>query len=219
MSAPAKASHLPPPGAGSVALDLLAFGAGLVLAWQQGWKAADLVWSLWLSSLVVGYAMIVWIIAGPLVRGGPAAWEGTKPAGGPALRVIGGLFLLAFFTVHFGGFHFGHSVFLGMFFPLVPGGETPNWATYSEVWTRYWVWLPLAFVAERAGFTPAADPKAKKLAPMTVPYRNVIRMHLLIFFFAGAHFAKVDNFAVYAVVYAAYFLPWTALWRAIKGHA
>ncbi|MDZ8118847.1 DUF6498-containing protein [Pontiella agarivorans] len=40
------------------------------------------------------------------------------------------------------------------------------------------------------------------------PYRNVIRMHLLIFFFAGAHFMKLDHFAVYAVVYAVYFFPW-----------
>jgi hypothetical protein len=43
------------------------------------------------------------------------------------------------------------------------------------------------------------------------PYRNVVRMHLLIFFFAFAHFARLDNFLVYAVVYAAYFFPWRLL--------
>jgi hypothetical protein len=36
-------------------------------------------------------------------------------------------------------------------------------------------------------------------------------MHLLIFFFAFAHFARLDNFLVYAVVYAAYFFPWRLL--------
>jgi hypothetical protein len=38
-------------------------------------------------------------------------------------------------------------------------------------------------------------------------------MHLLIFFFAFAHFAGLDNFAVYAVVYAVYFFPWRMLTR------
>jgi hypothetical protein len=43
------------------------------------------------------------------------------------------------------------------------------------------------------------------------PYRNVVRMHLLTFFFAFAHFARVDTFAVFTVVYAAYFFPWRLL--------
>ncbi len=40
-------------------LDLLAFAAGLGMAWAFGWQAKDLVWGLWLSSLVVGYTTIV----------------------------------------------------------------------------------------------------------------------------------------------------------------
>jgi hypothetical protein len=35
-------------------------------------------------------------------------------------------------------------------------------------------------------------------------------MHGLIFFFAFAHFARLDNFAVYVVVYAVYFFLWAA---------
>jgi hypothetical protein len=46
---------------------------------------------------------------------------------------------------------------------------------------------------------------------MMIPYKNVIRLHLLIFFFAGAHFVKLDSFLVYAVVYAVYFFPWRLL--------
>ena len=48
---------------------------------------------------------------------------------------------------------------------------------------------------------------------MMAPYKNVIRMHLLIFFFAAVHFAKIENFAVYAVVYAVYFFPWRVFRR------
>mgnify|MGYP001545246846 FL=1 len=36
-------------------------------------------------------------------------------------------------------------------------------------------------------------------------------MHMLIFFFFFAHFAKLESFAVYAVVYAVYFFPWRLL--------
>ena len=38
--------------------------------------------------------------------------------------------------------------------------------------------------------------------PMMAPYKNVIRLHLLIFFFAAVHFMKLENSALYAVVYA-----------------
>jgi hypothetical protein len=48
---------------------------------------------------------------------------------------------------------------------------------------------------------------------MMAPYRNVVRLHLLIFFFAAASFAQLDNFIVYAVVSAVYFFPWRLLKR------
>ncbi len=48
---------------------------------------------------------------------------------------------------------------------------------------------------------------------MMAPYRNVVRMHLLIFFFAFAHAVGLESFAVYTVVYAVYFFPWRLLRR------
>lgn len=48
---------------------------------------------------------------------------------------------------------------------------------------------------------------------MSRPYINVVRMHLLIFFFAFCHFLKVDSFLVYAVVYSVYFFPWREVKR------
>ena len=43
------------------------------------------------------------------------------------------------------------------------------------------------------------------------PYRNVVRMHLLIFFFAFTSMAGADGALVYGVVYAVYFFPWRLL--------
>ncbi len=45
------------------------------------------------------------------------------------------------------------------------------------------------------------------------PYVNVVRMHLVIFFVAICHALKFDSFAVYAVVYAVYFFPWSVFRR------
>lgn len=193
--------------------DALAFVVGLAIAWFASWDTGDLIWSLWLSSLVVGYAMIVWSIFS-------RAW-------GRVGEMAGGLFLLAFFTVHFGMFHFVHSMFVHQFFPLEGGGrEGPD---YFEVLRRYGIWLPVAFFAERAAFSrppvrvadttsvKAEDIEARKAreggAMMMKPYANVIRLHLLIFFFAFAHFMKLESFLVYAVVYAVYFFPW----RLVRG--
>jgi hypothetical protein len=222
--------------------DALAFVLGLGVAWAAGWTTTDLVWSLWLSSFVVGYSMIVWTIVRPgvaLVRTASRDGDFTRQlvrqhagatAMGAGVLVIGGLFMLAFFTVHFGGFHYVHSQFLYSFFPLDGGAAgragDADMSTYLEVARRYWHFLPAAFLAERAGFlrtsetftddlsvTPAAIAartarNARRGGVMMAPYRNVVRMHGLIFFFAFAHFAHVDGFLVYAVVYAVYFFPW-----------
>jgi hypothetical protein len=45
--------------------DALAFALGLGVARFAGWTTTDFVWSLWLSSRVVGYAAIVWSIVRP----------------------------------------------------------------------------------------------------------------------------------------------------------
>ncbi len=222
--------------ADSVWLDAVAFVFGLGLAWWWEWNSTDLVWSLWLSSLVIGYALIVWRLSGPwreLVHGIATDRGNRTRALGAKLLIIGlmglgTLFGVAFFTVHFGGFHFVHSVFLDAFFPVAGDGQAakgmPEASVYLEVLRRYWWFLPAAFLAERAAFrTPPPDTavtpqaiarrKAKGDALMA-PYKNVIRMHLLIFFFAGAHALHLENFAIYAVVFAVYFFPWRLLRRA-----
>jgi hypothetical protein len=200
------AEHLP---------DLAAFAAGLGLAWYLGWRVRDLVWSLWLSSLLVGYAIIVWKIFGPAVTGllrPSAAGEtlGSRAALAGA-RMFGGLFMLAFFTVHFGMFHVIHSVFLNHFFPAVDNAPRgfPKMAVYLHVLRAYWPFVIVAAVAERSAFRLRQGFGAN--GGFAEPYSNVLRMHLLIFFFAFAHFLKLENMVVYAVVYAFYFFPWPSL--------
>jgi hypothetical protein len=213
--------------------DALAFVVGLAVAAWAGWTATDLVWSLWLSSLVVGYATIVCSIAIPAVVFSTLAYrERNNPANSSrdlsiilAITLGGAAFLLAFFTVHFGGFHFVQAGLFLHFFPIdVPGVANPEMggkAVYLEIVRRYWFVLPSAFLSHRAAFmrTPITlDPErffksfiGDGTGPkhfFLEPYRNVLRMHGLIFFFGFAHFAGLENFAVYTVIYAVYFFPW-----------
>lgn len=214
--------------------DAVAFVAVLAVAWWAGWNARDLVWSLWLSSLVVGYSTIVWMIGQPAVEIVRASWKDRALVGSNPRPLIvlwllvlaGALFLLAFFTIHFGMFHYIHSQILISFFPIgTARAMEAGMSTYVEILRRYWPALPSAFLAHRAAFlrkplsldrnlslaSLAGDNKFRGL--MTEPYSNVMRMHILIFFFFFAHFAKLENFSVYAVVYAVYFFPWRLLRR------
>lgn len=221
--------------------DALAFSVGLAVAWWAGWNAGDLVWSLWLSSLVVGYSVILWTIAQPAFELGRAMRKTGLVTGNPAsprafwaILFAGGLLFLGFFTIHFGMFHYIHSQLLISFFPIDPGSAGHlSWggvSSYSEIVRRYWPFLPAAFLAERAAFmrkplslegdasllgvvSAVAGKPAKARELFAGPYRNVARIHMLLFFFFFAHFAKLDNFAVYAVVYAVYFFPWRLLRR------
>src|SRR5437762_12416523 len=114
------------------------------------------------------------------------------------LLILGGAsFLLVFFTIHFGMFHYGHSQFLISFFPVdLPGSGRAShagMATYLEVARRYWPFLPSAFLAHRAAFLRKPLSFTRDLSAgafanrgnftslISEPYRNVIRMHLLIF--------------------------------------
>jgi hypothetical protein len=233
MSAPAHRSWR------SAVPDLVAFALGLGVAWALRWRTTDLIWSLWLSSLVVGYALIVWSLAEPalellglgwlhrdVVRASPAAKDPRQIAALVAIALVGGAFYLAFFTVHFGGFHFIHAQFLLSWYPLGEGFNAMNRATLAEVLHRYWGALPSAFLARRYAFAqrtfvPRARDGAGALTGSRDPYESrvfgpylqVMRMHVVIIAFGAVHAAGRESFAVYAAVYALYFFPWRLLRR------
>ena len=226
--------------------DVLAFAVGLGAAWILHWKTTDLVWSLWLCSLVLGYLTILSTIFGWIHVGIKAVTHKSFPVEQRLPAVLVGsaiaLFFLGFFSLHFCGFHAAHAGFLSLFFPL--DGVPKNaffeafmnpfllWKTvFRHLLTAYGVFLTPAIIAERkqvfASFAKAVSaiqegmpnldvtlflqkgPERKKAFrdPFMRPYANVVRMHLLIFFFAACHLLKFGSFAVYAVVYFVYFFP------------
>jgi hypothetical protein len=228
--------------------DILAFGTGLFLAYYLKWETTDLVWSLWLGSLVLGYLTLLSALAGGAYIGITALnHDDFKKEYRTVALFIGigaGLFFLGFFSLHFCGFHAGHSVFLTQFFPVegMPdegfGFAFMNpfllWlGVFKYLMLPYGLFLIPAIIAERKHvFKPLLSAvesvRNEKMSDrnsgnikhkivsrndflgdaMKRPYVNVVRMHLLIFFFAFAYFLKIESFIVFTVVYFVYFFPW-----------
>jgi hypothetical protein len=224
--------------------DLVAFVVGLAVVWVRGWSTMDLIWSLWLSSLVVGYALILWAVLQPALELLGLGWrhraevEASPAWKDPAQRTL----YLAFFTFHFGGFHFIHSKFLLSSYPLGFEYDEMNRATLAEVVRRYWPALPSAFLARRYAFgrrlfgmkgrtvvgsdsalaeQPGTRDRWDEMAEsrVTGPYLQVMRMHVVIIAFGAVHAARRESFAVFAVIYALYFFPWRLLRRSARATA
>lgn len=234
--------------------DILAFSVGLGAAYFLKWETRDLVWSLWLGSLVLGYLTLLGALAGAAYIGFHVITHKDFRKGhrmtAAFMGVAAGMLFVGFFSLHFGAFHAGHSVFLQQFFPIAGmpddgfGDAFMNppllWTlVFQHLMAPYGLFLIPAIIAERHHlFTPlikavkaVRSDKApnhlmagrtegqtgKKNHPMgdamARPYVNVVRMHLLIFFFGFAHVLKMDSFLVYAAVYFVYFFPWDEVKR------
>ena len=273
--------------------DVLSFAATVMIAAWQGWVAKDIIWGLWISSLLIGYSFLVTMILSSYIRGsvpmdkkwkaktktdaikakryspivmnvaitiaafmflGPKsgiAWfvllvcalfsalnlivsgdegTGSRSFGSVFLRRFTALtpsvlFMLGFFTVHFGGFHFVHGLFLNGFFPLLewnPFGESPGGVfsgftlIISKAFTEYWPFILFSAVSRFGDYRKAFNDK--KEPNMFLPYLNVIRMHILIFVFAGLHAAGLESYAVYPVLIF-YFFPAGSILKARFGRA
>jgi hypothetical protein len=271
--------------------DVFSFAATVTIAVWQGWVAKDIIWGLWISSLLIGYSFLVVMILSSFVRGsvpmerkcktttkadeikarryrpivtniavtiaafmflGPGsgiAWsvflvcavfsalnlivsaEEGSGSGSPRHVLISRfatltpsvLFMLGFFTVHFGGFHFVHGLFLNGFFPIVewnPAGESPGGvfggfnAIIAKSITEYWPFVLFSAVSRFGDYGKIVS--SHKEPNMFLPYLNVIRMHLLIFVFAGLHTAGLESYAVYPVL-VAYFFPAGSISKALFG--
>ena len=262
---------------------LLMFVLNLIWAVTEQWSVTDLLWSLWLSSLLVGYGyiliatfavfltirrksftieerrrtetfipasifnfflfLIIFLVTGLSVytlimfiflSGGVAVSlnkqikkkikMGFIPTVQPAVAILFfmipiTLFLLAFFSINFIGFHLGYSLVLNKFYPLV------EFQKYEWDWTglvhyssdilqsafgQYWLFVLFsAFSRLKLYFDTF---RASGLATLVLPYKNVSRMHITIFVLAFLSLSQLSNYALY-FVFIIYFLPLEDLFR------
>jgi hypothetical protein len=270
----------------NIGIHLALFGLTVAMAVVSKWSTTDLVWSLWISSLTVGYSLILTSIVGTLVHGSAAtfvspkagalprpaargqlqggcaalplnvfiaivclATVGVTPLGGVVLAVVlassalavggvvrnrpgweflpdpergpvrvlialpGALFMLGFFTVHFGMFHFVHGLFLSGFFPLVGGAPVGRsgdqvFRTVAgcarEAIVRYWPFVAASALSRVPTYVAAF--RTTDGSMMFTPYLNVIRMHVMIFAFAFLGAAGLQSYGLYPLL-VVYFLP------------
>ena len=119
--------------------------------------------------------------------------------------------MIGFFTLHFGMFHFVHSIFLNGFFPLVddPSNFFLNGVLFIKIClTRYWAVNLLSAVSQLRNIQQAATAGASAF-PMS-PYKNVIKMHISIFVFAGLSMAGVADL-ILPYLMLLYFFPFEAM--------
>lgn len=219
------AAHGPAPGQqGDSRADwwvaVAALAVTLLAAVIQDWQATDIVWGMWISSLVTGYLMILVIIAGDAWRGRNPAERGDAPAG-PAKRLAGALWMVAFFSFHFLFFHAGHAMFTQQFFPLA-GVDTgahelvDNFLAVTPLaLSAYWPMVLASFAASGDAFRNALAGRA--LNAMAVPYRAVAKNHVMIFIVIGFTLAGLQGWLLYPL-FIWYFVPAT-VWRPLLAKA
>ena len=170
----------------SYAPDGLAFCLGLALAWCTGWQTTDLIWSLWLSSLLIGFLTITLTILG---GANFVSKVDLSSSDAPRREVVAGIglcmavFLLVFFSVHFCAFHAGHASFLCSFFP-VPAVESVDFhevfmnpvgllsIALTKLLPVYGIFMIPMLIAERRSFTNAFRLSDLKSRIENSPARN-----------------------------------------------
>jgi hypothetical protein len=210
-----------------VSIGLISFLITLILASLQEWKVTDLVWSLWITSLTLGYGYLITGIVSGAIRNGIYNEESAikKLANLLSLGekfqwmlvILGAVFMLVFFTIHFGMFHFVHSVFLNGFFPLVvmpPSTVFPNILVIIQIsLTRYWPVIMLSAATQLRNFQNVSTLENRNY--ISIPYKNVVKMHLSIFVFAGLSLSGVSDL-VLPYLLILYFFPFEAVWKYFK---
>lgn len=117
-------------------LDFVAFVFGLSVAWFADWQTGDLIWSLWLSSLSVGYlTMLLTLAAGGVLSYYIITHEEYpkryRAHGILVATLLCGL-LFWFFCFHFGAFHAGHASFLTTLYPIEGLTSKPFGSAFND---------------------------------------------------------------------------------------
>ena len=183
---------------------IVAFAATVVIAWLMRWGAGDLMWGVWASSVTYGYAYgVVLIVANPE--------EADAGDGSHVGTVLG---IVAFFTFIFLLFHYWQGIVLNMVFPITP---LEGWALLLYPFTAiswYWGVIVTTFYSRwhelKAVTRPSDDPHR-----LLLPFKNIVRMQILVFVFLFLASVGLIRFAVYPVL-VFYFFPFPIIGEKLK---
>ena len=193
------------------------FVGTLILAFLSGWLAKDLIWSLWLSSLAVGFLSVVVSSGRRIIRTDATVVERI-------FSLIGAVFAIGFFSVHFGLFHYVYGAILDLLMPLMDhpgrvyvgklswtGGTSFSfWETLGIAMVQYWPVALLNVLRDRRTVLSSSVMTTKEVGP----YLVILKLHFLVMGLGACYGLGLDSFPVYAAVYTILFSP-AKLWRMI----
>jgi hypothetical protein len=206
-------------------ISLFSFVVIFILARVENWTAGNMVWSLWITSLITGYG---YLIAGIISNSFGNAilseenlvnrlFQGSVHAGIKyGLLIFGLLFQLGFFTVHFGLFHFVYSIFLSQFFPIMDRSfeRFPDFLFFvSTSFEAYWPVILFTLVASIRKFQRILSQNEVNFTKRA--YVNVIKIHLSIFLFAGLSATGINEW-MFLLIFIIYFFPFSAVFEFLK---
>jgi len=175
-----------------------------------------MIWSLWLSSLCLGYLAVTTSGMRRAMRPGLSTLERT-------LSIAGMVGSLLVFSIHFAPFHYIYASILDLLMPLMAhpdrvyigkltwkGGMMFSfWETLGIAIVRYW---PVAAMnAWRDRSILLSDDAAKTSLG---PYKAILRLHFLVMGLGACYGLGLDSFPVYALVFAVLYSP-VAVWKKI----
>lgn len=192
----------------TIGLDLSGFVAGVAATYFFGWSTRDLLWGLWISSLVSGIFFFVFDRVQTLKGQPNVNW---------LLSSVGILFGLVFFTVHFGAFHYIQAELLDLFIPLIPDPDRVyigrlTWKhvhdfsiteTIATALSLYWILIGVSILHDYLSVPPELRLKNGNFRP----YMFVLKMHFLMFVLAALYSLGLESFGVYVVVLLLFFAP------------
>ena len=166
---------------------VLSISFGVILGETPG----DLIWFMWGASLGGGITFMLFSI----LKGAYLTLKKTFTIRNVIVTCFEVLFFIVFLLIHFGGFHALHAVGLYSFYPNFPDLLNLLWLT------------PLGFVSNYRLDERIAK-RSKGAEPSFLPYKNVVKLHLLILILGSTHKTmNVDSMFVYIFVYIWFFVP------------
>lgn len=162
--------------------------------------------------------LIILDIAGITLNKLAARPDSRLNSGRPVIKALAyapaALFMFFFFLGHFGGFHAGHALFLGLLVPLEPDipGTLDSLADARELFisffrvmiSQYWPYLLSVIVMNFNAYKTAVMSKDSG-NNMILPYKNVVRIHILIFILAPLSMLGAGKIVLLTVLFFFYF--------------
>jgi hypothetical protein len=198
----------------TVVLDLLIFIIIFLLAVYQNWSPYDLIWQMWISSLVVGAFSILIDSCKIFVS------SQTKSLLLLCLAIMKALFII----FHFSFFHYVQGVLLSIILPP----EELSFTFYKNFiplpfeliricLKEYYIFIGLSILAIHNPF----EIKKQRIAnSFLAPYFHVFRMHLLIFLYFIYLALNIQGYVLYLTLLL-YFFPIEQLifiWKSQRHH-